>query len=70
MWYLLYVLSMAKKHMKPFQSKIGDIRPQNVFINDRGEIKIPNMLSWPRESSNYGKSFENEITYLGKYFLI
>lgn len=44
--------------MKPEGAKIGDVRPQNIFLNDEGKIKIVNIHSWPRELSNYQKSFE------------
>ena len=27
--------------------KLGDIRPENVFANEKGEIKLANVLSWP-----------------------
>ena len=54
--------------MKPAKSKVGDIRPHNIFINDQGEVKVSNMLSWPREPSNYTKSFENEVTFIGISF--
>lgn len=29
-------------------SKIGDIRPDNVFLNEEGMIKVANLLSWPK----------------------
>ena len=27
--------------------KIGDVRPLNIFINDNGQTKVANHLSWP-----------------------
>ena len=60
LWYLLYGLSSAKANMKPTFSKVGDIRPHNIFINDHGKFKVSNLHSWPRENTNYGKFFENE----------
>lgn len=36
LWYLLYALMQAKKDMKPSFSKVGDIRPHNIFVNDQG----------------------------------
>ena len=35
-WYLLYALACAKKDMVPVFSKIGDVRPNNIFINEKG----------------------------------
>jgi hypothetical protein len=40
-------------------SKVGDIRPINVFLNADGDIKLVNVCSWPRESSNFSKTFDN-----------
>lgn len=51
--------------MKPTFSKVGDIRPHNIFINDQGEIKVSNVRSWPKEQTNYQKAIEKENTYLG-----
>lgn len=36
LWYLLFGLTHAKSNMEPAFSKIGDVRPQNIFINDKG----------------------------------
>ena len=36
LWYLLFALISAKKDMKPSFSKVGDIRPHNIFVNDQG----------------------------------
>ncbi len=44
--------------------KVGDIRPQNVFLNSDGEAKISCTYSWPREGTNFNKTFDNEQTYL------
>lgn len=43
--------------MIPPFSKIGDVRPQNIFINDQGEVKVTNLYSWPREITNFMKAF-------------
>ena len=46
--------------------KIGDVRPDNIFINEDGQVKVATTYSWPSEQTNYSKSFyEKEITYLG-----
>lgn len=51
MWHLLYALCAAEYEYASLtgnqNSKIGDIRPQNVFISSKGKIKIANPLSWP-----------------------
>jgi serine/threonine protein kinase len=46
-------------------SKIGDVRPYNIFINEEGQIKIANLYSWPYERTNFEKTtFEKTLTYL------
>jgi serine/threonine protein kinase len=27
--------------------KIGDVRPENVFINEDGQVKVATYLTWP-----------------------
>ena len=68
LWYLLYGLAHAKANIKPAFSKVGDIRPQNVFINDKTQVKVTSLNTFPKEISNYSKTFENEVTYLGIYY--
>lgn len=44
-------------------SRIGDVRPQNIFFNENGtfmseqlgNIKVANLLSWPKEVDNFQK---------------
>ena len=44
---------------------MGDIRPQNIFINEVGQIKVSNLFSFPAETTNYIKTiYEGEKTYL------
>jgi serine/threonine protein kinase len=46
--------------------KVGDIRPENIFINEDGQVKVANQLTWPLEQDNYEKTFyEKQPTYLG-----
>lgn len=44
--------------------RLGDVRPHNVFLNAQGDFKVTCQLSWPRESTNFSKAFDNERTYL------
>ena len=66
----MLALAQAKAQMSPAFSKVGDVRPQNVFVNEKSQVKVANLLSWPRETTNYSKSFENEVTYLGTHPLM
>jgi hypothetical protein len=61
LWYLLYSLTGAKHELK---GPVGDIRPENVFINFDGQVKIGTLQSYPNEKSNYKKAIDNEVTLL------
>lgn len=46
-------------------SKVGDVRPANIFINEGGHIKVSNLFSWPCECNNFDKFvFDKELTYI------
>jgi hypothetical protein len=38
--------------------RVGDIRPENVFINFDGQVKIGSLYSYPNENKNYKKSID------------
>ena len=65
LWYLLYTLVTASRDFAVVGRKIGDVRPQNIFINEDGHIKAANCYSWPYERENFDKTaFEKQSTYL------
>jgi hypothetical protein len=65
-WYLLYTAVSAAKDFQKTKIKLGDIRPQNIFINVDGQVKLANIYSWPNEDNNYMKTIlNNEPTYIG-----
>ena len=47
--------------------KIGDVRPENVFLNSEGEIKVASQFTYPYGATNYQKTLTNReiVTYLG-----
>lgn len=47
--------------------KLGDIRPQNVFMNPTGDIKILTQFTYPYALTNYTHVVTNHEynTYLG-----
>jgi serine/threonine protein kinase len=44
---------------------LGDIKPENVFVNDEGEIKVANIFTWPHERPSYWKFLEDEKNFNG-----
>jgi len=65
LWYLLYSLVCSAQDFKKLDSKIGDVRPYNIFINEEGQIKIANLYSWPYERTNFDRTaYEKTLTYV------
>ena len=56
--------------MRPVDNKVGDIRPKNIFLNESGNVKVGNLYSWPRASTNFTKSLQGENTFLAPEELI
>ena len=55
----------AAKDFQKNKVKLGDVRPQNIFINEDGQVKLANIYSWPNEENNYMKTvLNNDTTYL------
>ena len=66
LWYLAFNLLQSASIFHSQGMKVGDIRPENVFINEEGLTKVANLYSWPQEGANYDKSYsEKQVTYLG-----
>lgn len=65
LWYLLHCLVSSARDFAKLEIKVGDVRPSNIFINEDGQIKVANVLSWPDERTNFEKTaFEKTSTYL------
>lgn len=46
-WFLLWGLSKARIQAVEVGEHLGDVRPRNIFLNEDGDIKVSNSLSWP-----------------------
>jgi hypothetical protein len=45
---------------------LGDIKPENIFVNDEGKVKIACQYSWPDELPSFARALDLEkITYNG-----
>lgn len=40
------------------------MRPQNVFLSEKGKIKLANEYSWPGEFNSYEKLLDGQSSYL------
>lgn len=69
-WFLLFSLIEARKQAAAVGERLGDIRPKNIFLNEVGNIKVSNSLTWPLEISNLQKSFDKVPTYLAPEDLV
>ena len=47
MWFLLYSIGKAREQAFAAEEKLGDVRPKNIFLNEDGNIKVANSLTWP-----------------------
>lgn len=47
MWYLIYTILSAASVYHQQGIKAGDIRPDNIFINEDGQVKVASIDSWP-----------------------
>ena len=67
LWYLLYNLVRAGAKFERSHSKVGDVHPRNILINNDGLIKVMSTLSLPSETTNYEKYIDNphEKVFLG-----
>lgn len=54
-WYLLYNMIRAGNKFELSKKKIGNVHPDNILINENGQIKIISTCSFPGELDNYEK---------------
>jgi DNA-binding helix-hairpin-helix protein with protein kinase domain len=54
---LIYTFADVGSKFHNRGGKVGDIRPENVFINEDGQLKVATKHSWPQEMDNYQKAF-------------
>jgi hypothetical protein len=40
-------LSAAKQDIGTRSKKLGDIKPENIFVSEDGKIKVASQFSWP-----------------------
>ncbi len=56
---MLYGLVAARVDLKNYGGRVGDIRPENVFIDNSGKVKIVNILTSPNETNAFTKAKDN-----------
>ena len=55
---MLFALAAAKQDIRKHSKKVGDIKPENVFVNDEGLIRVVNVFSWTGELPSFVKAVE------------
>ncbi len=60
LWYVLYALAAAKHDIAGRVKKVGDIKPENVFVNEEGQAKIASQYSWPDELPSFTRALDLE----------
>ena len=58
LWYVLYGLAVAKHDVEGRAKQLGDIKPENIFINQDGKLKVANQFSWPDEHPSFCKALD------------
>lgn len=53
---MLLALVNAKNDLRNYGGKIGDIKPENIFIDNNGSVKIGNLFSSPKETNAFTKA--------------
>ena len=62
---MLNALSDTASNFHAKDLRVGDIRPENIFVNDDGQLKVATQHSWPNEVSSYERyNFYHEPTLL------
>ena len=59
-WYLLYSLAYTGFLFHSNDDLIGDVRPENVFIGEEGNIQIATLYTFYDDQTNYIKAFTNK----------
>lgn len=52
-WYLLYNMIRGATKFHRNNKKIGNVHPENILINDAGQIKLISTCSLPNEKNNF-----------------
>lgn len=52
------MISLAEQAHR-YSETLGDIRPQNILLTDKGEINVITKLSLPTESKNIDKTLKS-----------
>lgn len=55
LYYLLYALSASKADAQARGEVLGDVKPENVFLNQHASVKIATLHSFPNERTGYAK---------------
>jgi serine/threonine protein kinase len=56
LWYLVYSMIQAGNTFHSKKLKLGDVRPENIFISPEGQVRVSTQYSWPGEQTNYQKT--------------
>lgn len=65
--YLFYNLVKVSSLLDQRGRVVGDVKPENILVNEDGYIKVISQLSWPGQPSKYVRGWEkgNERLFLG-----
>ena len=65
LWYLIYTLTYTGHLLHADNNLVGDVRPENIFISEDGDIKCSTLYTFYDEDLNFNKTLiMKEITLL------
>lgn len=62
LWYVLFALAAAKHDLANRTKKLGDIKPENIFVNEEGKVRVASQYSWPDELPSFARALDLERT--------
>lgn len=63
----MFSAAQALREFQRIGRRVGDVRPSNILLNEKGKIKLINRFSWPGEDTGFEKICEGrgEKCYIG-----
>lgn len=72
LWYLMLVLLKVAAYFEEQESFLGNVHTSNVFLDEKGRVKLFTVFSAPREQENAQKirTSKYEDAFIGKSFVM
>ena len=61
---MLFKIIKAEHTAKTLGELLGDVRPNNIFLNEEGNLKIASQCSWPHSTTAFEKGIEKIAAFV------